>query len=82
MDPDAARSAIIEKANVIRGLVNAASTPPTFEELVGIAVAGEDLAEVVHDLDEWLRAGGFFPKAWTGPNPRRAQDGRKQDVLT
>lgn len=75
MDPNAARSTMIERANAILGLSN-------LEQGVSPALLEHhavELAEAVHGLDEWLRSGGFYPQAWV-QWARTDQSGRKQDV--
>lgn len=75
MDPNTTRERIIEKANFVLGL--AAHQPP--HPIDDLAHAAVDLSETVHDLDTWLRAGGFLPDAWTVAVGGR-QDGRHRDV--
>lgn len=77
MDPNLARSVMVGKASEV--LAFASLEGSTRAELEAAAV---DLAEAVHDLDTWLRAGGFLPNEWcvkTGV-PGVSQTGRKQDV--
>lgn len=84
MDPDAARTKMIEKANEVLGLAgNAATSPHPEKDLVQVVRAGVELAETVHGLDEWLRMRGFLPRAWAvggGATGSIGQQGRKQDV--
>lgn len=68
MDPNAARARIIEKANTVLAQAGAQEDP------FGVLSTAVDLAEAVHDLDEWLRQGGFFPDAWHPPLVNRKQD--------
>lgn len=68
MDPNAARARMIEKANVVLALFSQDASHPEAN------AAGVDLAEAVHDLDEWLRMGGFFPEAWHPPLVNRKRD--------
>lgn len=72
MDPDEARKRMIELANVILALAGKPESVMAAIESMAI-----DLAEAVHDLDEWLRKGGYFPDVWkvAGENV-----GRKGDV--
>lgn len=58
MDPDRALDRIVELAERI---VNGASEDLEWSRLV---TSAEELAETVLSLDEWLRRGGFRPKAW------------------
>lgn len=57
MDPNTGRAKIIELANLVLGLQE--GTPPA-----AIQNAAVELAEAVHDLDGWLRSGGFLPLEW------------------
>lgn len=76
MDPNAARSKMIEQANTILGLINVRQgIPPALLEN-----HSTQLAEAVHDLDEWLRSGGFLPDAWLVRDAAGEQPGRRQDV--
>lgn len=68
MDPNAARSKMIELANRI------------IAEGAVITDGAVELAEAVHDLDEWLRSGGFLPSAWLVRDAAGEQPGRRQDV--
>ena len=54
MDPDKALERIIESARFVLG----GSAGDMLEE------SSEELAQQILDLDEWLRRGGFRPKAW------------------
>lgn len=67
MDPDAVRARMIELANLVLA-----------EEQTQTNSASVELAEAVHDLDTWLRSGGFFPDVWTQRHDHQAY--RKQDV--
>lgn len=58
MDPDQALKRIVELAARI---VNGA---PEDLEWTKLVVDSEELAETVLGLDEWLRKGGFRPRAW------------------
>ena len=79
MDADRARQTMVEKANVALAAASTLELDGTAATSAPEAVhALRDLAESVHDLDEWLRAGGVFPDAWGGPNPVRVNDGRKR----
>ncbi len=80
MDPNAARSTMIEKANTVLAQISQLAdsmdpkVPSHLDPLLDTAM---ELAEAVHDLDEWLRAGGFLPDVWdigTMRNLRRKQD--------
>lgn len=77
MDPNAARDKMVEAASI--GLIQAAAGGWGEEMLAGTLIR---LAEAVHDLDEWLRMGGFLPDVWTTLKDRRSgeQHGRMQDV--
>jgi hypothetical protein len=68
MDPDVARATIIEKANLV---LHSRSDIEHIDAAV-------ELAERVHDLDTWLRAGGFLPTVWA--KRPDAQAGRHQEV--
>lgn len=72
MDPNAVRQKMIELANKMLGGQVAAQQAN--ESFVALAI---DLAEAVHDLDTWLRAGGFLPDRWAIGD---AQVGRKEEV--
>lgn len=78
MDPNTARQTMIEKAN------KALALGAQLEMATGADLAFEagetmmELAEAVHDLDEWLRAGGFYPDAWVRSSIDQTH--RKQDV--
>lgn len=76
MDPDAARQKMIEKANTVIALVGQATDDKKYLRLV---LHATELAEVVHDLDTWLRHGGFLPEEWAKTIGGR-QDGRLQHV--
>ena len=54
MDPDKALEQILESARFILG----GSAGDMLEE------SAEELAQQILELDEWLRRGGFRPKAW------------------
>lgn len=54
MDPDEALELVLETARFILG----GHAGDTFDE------CAEELAQQILDLDEWLRRGGFPPKAW------------------
>lgn len=69
MDPNATRARMIEKANVLLGQFSVNAEVDNTDAV--------ELAEAVHDLDEWLRSGGFFPKEW---KPEVHWANRKQDV--
>ena len=58
MDPDRALARIVELSERI---VNGA---PRDLEWGGIVCRAAELAETILSLDEWLRRGGFRPKAW------------------
>lgn len=77
MDPDVARSKVIELANVALAMAN--DGEQTAQALERVLI---ELAEAVHDLDSWLRQGGFLPAEWTVKTgvPGISQTGRKQDV--
>lgn len=80
MDPNAARSKMIEKANQILALEGRVLKVEEHEHMHAQVI---ELAEAVHDLDEWLRASGFLPDVWLTPGQRAIKDsqaGRKQDV--
>jgi hypothetical protein len=80
MDPNAAREQMIEKANTLLALAQQGEVGTSAVDLMGrITETGVALAEQVHALDEWLRAGGFFPDAWA-IKAEGDQLGRKQDV--
>lgn len=68
---------MIEKANQVLAMTSQTNFSDGELEIVAT-----ELAEAVHDLDTWLRAGGHFPNAWvtTQPNYGQEQQGRKQDV--
>lgn len=72
MDPDELRKKLIELANIVLSMAG------TEEDFGGnMEARAMDLAEAVHDMDEWLRKGGFLPDLWATDH---AQPGRKQDV--
>jgi hypothetical protein len=78
MDPNAARQKMIETANLVLALVGNRTMEDalTLSETMAISDAATTLAEAVHDLDEWLRSGGFLPDVWdygTMRNLRRKQ---------
>ena len=54
MDPDKALEQVLETARFILG----GTAGDMFEE------SAEELAQQILDLDQWLRRGGFRPKAW------------------
>lgn len=64
VDADAQRAVIIEKAN------KALALGAQLEMSTGADLAHEaaetmmELGEAIHDLDEWLRAGGQLPLDW------------------
>lgn len=73
MDPDVARQSMIDKANQVIAAENVTGTEA---DLIAVG-----LAEAVHDLDEWLRQGGFLPDAWLPRDFERSpQQGRRQAV--
>ena len=61
MDPDRALELVIETAKFILG----GNAGDMFDE------SAEELAQQIIDLDEWLRRGGFQPKAWQPPATAR-----------
>lgn len=74
MDPNAARAKMIESANLVLGLGQRAEA--NTDTFTNVAI---ELAESVHDLDGWLRSGGFLPEEWS-LSGTPYQPGRKQDV--
>lgn len=65
MDPDSALARITELASrIIDG-------GPERLEWSALLAASEELAESVVALDEWLRRGGFPPKAWSNSRGSR-----------
>lgn len=71
MDPDASRKAILETANMLMAVAKTSAHPFEARTL--------ELCEAIHDLDGWLRSGGFLPKEWSLSGTPH-QPGRKQDV--
>lgn len=59
MDPDQALSRLLELSERI---INGSPKDLDWPSLV---VQAEELAETFVGLDEWLRRGGFLPKAWS-----------------
>ena len=58
MDPDRALARITELAATV---IDGSPADLEWSELLATA---EELAECVVALDEWLRRGGFLPRAW------------------
>lgn len=82
MDPNACRAKMIETANRVIALDSIEHR----DQAAHFQAEAVRLAEAVHDMDEWLRAGGFYPDEWvTSTQKFRVshlldQPGREQDV--
>lgn len=63
MDPDLMRNKMIELANLTLAMTGRVEHPSK-EQLALLADQAEMLSEAVHDLDTWLRHGGFLPDVW------------------
>ena len=57
MDPNATRQRVLKLAAEIRGT--------HLDDVGELAELGVDLAYAIQDLDDWITAGGFLPRAWT-----------------
>lgn len=64
MDPDEARLRVVELANAVLAIATSDDTVDLSASVAQLETKSTELAEAVHDLDEWLRKGGFLPQAW------------------
>lgn len=74
MDPNAALKSALSSAKLIVRSTELEEGDEGWLDVFSRAEVGEDLAEQVVDLDEWLRKGGFLPEAWQRPSPAGVQE--------
>lgn len=64
MDPTAALKRMLEKSKAIIERSDTSEVPDTVV-LKKIATDAVELAEIVQDLDKWVKNGGHLPRQWS-----------------
>lgn len=71
MDPEACLQRALDRARAVMAAIDEGGDAD--DATIGAAILHDanELAEAVQNLDEWLRGGGFLPRAWEQKRGRK-----------